>query len=164
MKKKNVKVTFVLTYVIMSWLTVFFIGKRSFFRFLPVASFTNLFISVFSYIANKYKWWKTKNPVSPGYVDFTYTLGPYFLATLWIFKLTFGNFPKYLITNMVLNIIHSFGFVKIAEKVGVFKLNIKHTTWYFICIALSIIIYGYQYVVEQTIKNSKIEKDHIRTT
>ncbi|MGN7467844.1 hypothetical protein ACTHO5_25795 [Cytobacillus praedii] len=57
-------------------------GKNSFFRFLPVASFTNLFISLLSVIANKKKWWINKNPLSPGLVDFTYILGPFFVATL----------------------------------------------------------------------------------
>lgn len=88
------KKTFALAMLIVPWLTVPFMGKKSFFRFLPVASFTNLFISVFSLIANKKKWWVNKNPLSPGPIDFTYILGSYFVATLWIFKLTYGNFPN----------------------------------------------------------------------
>jgi hypothetical protein len=99
----------------------------------------------------------TRRSQSPGPIDFTYKLGPYFVATLWIFKLTFGKFPKYLITNMVLNIFNAFGLATIGEKLGIFKLKMKHTTWYFICIFLSIFIYGYQYVVEQSINKNQDE-------
>ena len=152
------KKTFALAMLIVPWLTVPFMGKRNFLRFLPVASFTNLFLSVFSLIANKKKWWITKNPVSPGPIDFTYILGPYFVATLWIFKLTFGNFPKYLIINMVLNIFNAFLLPPIGRKFGIIKFKMmKHTVWYFICIFLSIIIYGYQYFVEQSINKNQDE-------
>jgi hypothetical protein len=127
-------------------------GKNSFFRFLPVACFTNLFISVLSVIANKRKWWINKNPLSPGLVDFTYKLGPFFVATLWIFKLTYGKFPKYLITNMILDVINAYPHAQIWEKVGIFKLKkINHTIWYFICVGFAIVIYGFQYMIEKSI-------------
>lgn len=94
----NKKMAFALGMLIIPWLTVPFLGKKSFFRFLPVASFTNLFISMFSVIANKRKWWENKNPLSPGLVDFTYILGPFFVATLWIFKY-FGAFLFHALDN-----------------------------------------------------------------
>ncbi|WP_053437458.1 hypothetical protein [Sporosarcina globispora] len=82
MSKHNRKITFSLAMVLFPWLTVPFMGKSSFFRFLPVACFTNLFISLLSVIANKKNWWVNKNPLSPGLVDFSYILGPFFVATL----------------------------------------------------------------------------------
>lgn len=155
MAKKNIKIAFSLSILIIPWLTVPFIGKRNFFRFLPVASFTNLIISVFSLFCYKKKWWITKNPLSPGAIDFTYILGPYFVATLWIFKLTYGNFPKYLITNIILDLFNAFPLPYIGKKIGIVKfIKMKHTTWYFICVFLSIIIYGYQLVVEKSIRKA----------
>lgn len=155
MVKHNTKMAFSLVTLILPWLTVPFMGKRNFIRFLPVASFTNLFLSVFSLFCYRKKWWITKNPLSPGPIDFTYILGPYFVATLWIFKLTFGNFPKYLMTNMVLDLINAFPLPYIGSKVGVVKfIKMKNKTWYFICVSLAIIIYGFQYVVEQSIKKA----------
>ncbi|MDN3017217.1 hypothetical protein PH210_13545 [Paenibacillus sp. BSR1-1] len=151
--KNNIKIAFSLATLILPWLTVPFMGKRSFFRFLPVASFVNLILSVFSLFCYKKKWWITKNPLSPGPIDFTYILGPYFVATLWIFKLTFGNFPKYIMTNMVLDLINAFPLPYIGNKVGVVKfIKMKNSTWYFICVFLAIIIYGFQSVVEKSIK------------
>ncbi|RID82427.1 hypothetical protein D1953_18300 [Peribacillus asahii] len=132
-----------------------FYGEKTFFRFLPVASFVNLFISVLSVIANKKKWWVNKNPLSLGFVDFTYILGPFFVTTLWVFKLTYGNFQKYLITNMVVDAICAYPFAQLWEEVGIFKLKkLNHTIWYFICVSLAIIIYGYQYIVEKSINKN----------
>lgn len=156
MYKQNKKKAFSLAMLIIPWLTVPFMGKISFFRFLPVASFINLFISVLSLISNKKKWWRNKNPLSPGSIDFSYILGPYFVATLWIFKLTYGNFPKYLITNIVLDSINAFPFASFWERVGIFKFEkMKHITWYFISVCLAILIYGYQYMAEQSIRQKK---------
>lgn len=155
MYKYNKKKVFSLAMIIIPWLTVPFMGKKSFLRFLPVASFINLFLSVFSLTANQKKWWVNKNPLSPGSVDFSYILGPYYVATLWIFKLTYGNFPKYLITNMMLDLVNAFPLGSLWEKVGLFKFQkMKHVTWYFICVVLSVFIYGFQYLVEQSIRET----------
>lgn len=157
--KYKKKMAFSLTTLIFPWLTVPFMGKRNFIRFLPVASFTNLILSVFSLISYRKKWWITNNPLSPGPIDFTYILGPYFVATLWIFKLTFGNFPKYLMTNMLLDLINAFPLPYIGKKFGIVKfLKMKHSTWYFICVSLAVIIYGFQYFVEQSIKIAPRDK------
>lgn len=154
MNKYNKKKTFALCMLIIPWLTVPFMGRNSFFRFLPVACFTNLFISVLSLVANRKKWWVDKNPISPGPIDFTYILGPFFVATLWIFKLTYGKFPKYLATNMGLDLINAFPFAEIWERLGIFKLKkMNHMIWYFICVVFSVIIYGFQYIIEKSIRN-----------
>jgi len=160
MVKYNKKMVFSLATLILPWLTVPFMGKRSFLRFLPVASFVNLLLSVFSLICYRKKWWRTNNPLSPGPIDFTYILGPYYVATLWIFKLTYGNFAKYLTTNMVLDLINAFPLPKIGKKFGIVKfIKMKHTTWYFICVFLSIVIYGFQYTVEHSIKQASSNKN-----
>ncbi|MEH7110552.1 hypothetical protein V7083_22755, partial [Bacillus sp. JJ1764] len=79
-------------------------------------------------------------------------------------KLTFGNFPKYLITNVALNTLTAFPMAYAWEKVGAFKFKkINHIGWYFICIILSIIIYGYQYLVEKTIVNQNKMKSEKTT-
>ncbi|KKI92858.1 hypothetical protein WQ54_06635 [Bacillus sp. SA1-12] len=159
MVKYKSKVAFSLATIIIPWLTVPFMGKRNIIRFLPVASFVNLFLSVFSLICYRKKWWKTNNPLSPGPVDFTYILGPYFVATLWIFKLTYGNFPKYLITNAVLDLINAYPMPYIGNRFGIVKfIKMKHTVWYFINVSLAIIIYGFQYVVEQSIRKASGDK------
>ncbi|WP_078382007.1 hypothetical protein [Sutcliffiella halmapala] len=155
MVKINYRIAFSLATLILPWLTVPFMGKRNFIRFLPVASFVNLILSVFSLISHRRKWWITNNPLSPGPIDFTFLLGPYFVATLWIFRLTYGNFPKYLITNMVLDLINAYPLPVIGNFFDIVKFKkMKHSVWYLINISLAVIIYGFQYLVEKSIKKA----------
>lgn len=67
-----------------------------------------------------------------------------------------------MITNVVLNTLNAFPMAQTWEKVGTFKFKkINHIGWYFICIILSIIIYGYQYLVEKTIVNQNKMKSEL---
>ncbi|MYL31601.1 hypothetical protein GLW03_17415 [Halobacillus halophilus] len=155
MAKPKLKIIFPVTLFILSWLSAFFLGKRTFFRYLPIASFTSLIISVLSVVSNQRKWWENNNPLSPGPVDYTYKIGPFFLATIWIFKFTYGTFKKYVWLNALLNIINAYALAEVWERLGLFKLKkINHTIWYFICVHLSIIIYGVQFLMEKAIRNS----------
>ena len=148
-----------LSVLIIPWLTVPFIGIRSFVRFLPVATFANLVISVFTVIANRKKWFKNKNPLfSNAPIDYTYILGAHFIGTLWIFKLTYGSFRKFLITNIVLDWVNIFLFGGFLKKVGIFKMKRMSPSMYWcITVILAVILYGYQYIVEKVIRqtNSK---------
>lgn len=54
-----------LSTLIVPWLTVPFIGKTSFIRFLPAATFANLILSLCSVVADRKKLWKLKNPIFP---------------------------------------------------------------------------------------------------
>jgi hypothetical protein len=48
-------------------LTTPLIGKNSFVRFLPVATFIGYIFSFLSEIADRRKWWKVKNALFPNY-------------------------------------------------------------------------------------------------
>lgn len=59
-------------------------------------------------------------------------------------------------TNIVIDAICAYPFAQLWEKVGVFKFKkLNHTIWYFICVSLAIIIYGYQYIVEKSINKNQ---------
>lgn len=39
------------------------------------------------------------------------------------------------------------------ENIGIFKLKkMNHTVWYVICVGFAIVIYGFQYIIEKTIR------------
>ncbi|TCN20423.1 hypothetical protein [Mesobacillus foraminis] len=59
----NKKMVASLSMLLLPWLTVPFLGK-SFFRFLPAATFVNLFITVLSVIANRKKWYIQESFIS----------------------------------------------------------------------------------------------------
>ncbi|MGJ9459850.1 hypothetical protein [Oceanobacillus sp. CF4.6] len=147
MDKKKI---YQLAVLILPWLTVPFLRRKSFFRFLPAASFISLFLNLLSVTSNKQRWWKTKNPLFGVPIDYPYILGTYFVGTLWIFKLTYGNFPKYIITNLLVNLLNAYPFMYISEKLGVIKFKkMTKTMWYFITVLMSLWIYGFQFIVEK---------------
>lgn len=141
--------------LVIPWLSTPLMGKKSFVRFLPVATFVGYVFSFLSEIADRNKWWKVKNALFPKYrLDFSYLLGLFFIVTIWIFKLTYRNFFKYLITNIVVDYFFIFYIVKFFTKVGVFefkKMRPKH--FYILSVVTAIVIYFYQSIVERTIVN-----------
>lgn len=139
--------------LVIPWLTTPLMGKNSFVRFLPVATFVGYVFCFLSEIAYRNKWWKVKNALFPNYrLDFSYLLGLFFIVTIWVFKLTYKNFFKYLLINIVIDYIFVFYIVKFFTKVGVFefkKMRPKH--FYILSVVTAIVIYFYQLIVERTI-------------
>lgn len=143
-----------LVILIVPWLTVPLIGKKSFIRFLPATTFVNLLISLFSVVAEKKKLWKVKNPLFPyTAVDFSYLVGLFFVTTIWVFKLTYGNFLKYILLNVVLDYFLSFPIIKFFTKIGIFEFKkMRPVHFYYLSVFLAFVIYWYQYVIERVIK------------
>ncbi|NRD76793.1 hypothetical protein HPT25_04715 [Bacillus sp. BRMEA1] len=146
--------------LIIPWLTAPLIGKNTFIRFLPVATFIGYIFGFISEIADNRKWWKVKNALFPKYhLDISYLFGLYFIVTIWVFKLTFGNFYKYLTTNIVIDLVFSYPIVKFFTKVGVFEFKkMQPKDFCIISILMSIFIYFYQTVVERVIVKEKIKE------
>lgn len=72
----------------------------------------------------KKKLWKIKNPLFPhSPIDFSYQLGLFFVTTIWVFKLTFGNFKKYLLLNVVIHYLLSYPILKALTKFGLFEFK-----------------------------------------
>jgi hypothetical protein len=142
--------------LLLPWLTVPLIGRNSFIRFLPVTTFVNFILALVSIPADNRKWWKVKNPLFPkSVIDFSYLLGLFFIGTIWIFKLTYGNFVKYLITNVVMDSLLAFPVTSFFKKVGVFEFKkMKKINFFYITVSLAIILYGYQYTIEKIIRKS----------
>lgn len=140
--------------LVLPWLTAPFLGKQAFKRFTSVAIFTNILWSLLSVIANKMQWWKAnliflKNVL----VDIPFVIGMYFVTTIWVFKLTYGNFKKYLALNALLDFLLAFPIVKFYDKMGAFRLRkMRPTFFYLILLSLAVIIYAYQSVMEKMIK------------
>jgi len=146
----NKKKALSLCTLVLPWLTTPMIGKNSFIRFLPVATFIGYIFSLLSEIADKRKWWKVRNGLFPdSRLDFSYLLGIFFITTIWVFKVAYKNFLKYLLINVVIDYIFVFHIVKFFTKVGVFefkKMRPKH--FYILSVGSAIIIYFYQLLVE----------------
>jgi hypothetical protein len=56
---------------------------------------------------------------------------------------------------LVLDVINAYPFAQIWENLGIFKLKkMNHTIWYFLCVGFAIVIYGFQYIIEKSIRKA----------
>ncbi len=110
-------------------------------------------------MADKKKLWKVKNGLFRGYVlDVSYLYGLFFIVTIWFFKLTYGNFIKYLVTNIIGDYIFTFHIVKFFTKVGTFEFKkMRPNHFFIISVFLAVVIYFYQRMIERVIFIEKKE-------
>ncbi|WP_042463356.1 hypothetical protein [Neobacillus dielmonensis] len=132
--------------VIGSWSTVFFIPKNMLKKYIPVATFATLLVLIQSMLSIPFKWWTVKggllNKVTN---DLSFILGPFFIGTIWIFRLTFGKFWIYLITNVLMDLFLAYPVNGLMQKLKVYKLvNFKPKHIFYTASSFALVIYGFQ--------------------
>ncbi|WP_394233930.1 hypothetical protein [Niallia oryzisoli] len=130
-----------------SWLSLVFLPKRSFRKYLPVANLAVGLILLTSLFSLPFKLWIVeKGGIKEKiYTDLSLILGPFFSGTLWIFHLTYGRFGAYLLLNMIMNFLLAFPLCTIFQKLKLFKLVHFRPIHIFVTyIFYSIMLYGYQ--------------------
>jgi hypothetical protein len=100
---KNQKL-FLLAILIVPWLTVPFLGRSAFKKYLPAAIFISTFTKAIDLFGEQKKWWRFYKGIPPLDSMNFFNFGSYFVSSLWILKLTYGKFPIYLISNTILHI------------------------------------------------------------
>lgn len=141
--------------MVLPWLTAPLLGKATFKRFTPIAVVTNVLWSIMSIYAKNQNWWKA-NPfiLKKTKIDIPFVTGLFFVTTLWVFKLSFGNFKKYFALNAIFDLLLAFPIVWFYEKMGAFKLRgLKSTYFYLIILSLAVVIYGIQTMFENVTEN-----------
>ncbi|MBY0200394.1 hypothetical protein ACQKGA_28375 [Priestia megaterium] len=150
-----------LALLLLPWLSLFKINKMTFKRYLPVLTFSSLVIALLSELSKSYRWWKVKKPLFPKLSsDISFIFGPFFIANLWVFKLTYGNFKNYMLVNSLFDYMFAYPLTTIAEKLKVYKMvNMSRLQLFTLSIATSIINYLYQFFIEDVLKTkSEIKK------
>src|SRR4051812_16639939 len=98
--RKNKMILLVI--MILPWLSMPFIGKRTIKRFYPGALFICVWVFFESMIAKKRTWWRFYEKLTPtGTGEMPLIIGPFFVGSLWILKFTFGNIIRYFFVNLI---------------------------------------------------------------
>lgn len=147
---------FYITLLILPWLTVPFLGRDSFKKYFPAAIFMCTFTKGLDLFGEKKKWWRVYKGIQPLNSDNFFNFGPYLVTCLWILKLTFGKFPLYLISNLILQIcfislggLKFFKHFKIASIEGITKFQ-----FLVIDFLRALILYGFQ-IINNFSQNTK---------
>jgi hypothetical protein len=137
--------------VAVPWLSLLFIGRRSFKRF----SFAGIFIIVFEIFNHLYghkrKWWKFYNKRKSFMRDeLPFSIGPYMPLSMWLLKLSYGNFGKFIMLNAIADAIFAFFFIDVLKRLKIIGLNnLSHIQFFFYLHYKAYILYGVQYLFEK---------------
>jgi hypothetical protein len=140
------------------WLTVPLMGKNSFKRIFPASVFIALVTSWENAIAKKRKWWWWYEKLHPRLSgSFPFVWGPFMVGSMWILKLTYGKFYRYLIINLIVDSIFTFILVdKWLTKWGIASLvRMKKIQLSLLLFIDSILLYGFQTLIERIKKVNK---------
>ncbi|WP_394139931.1 hypothetical protein [Cytobacillus oceanisediminis] len=136
--------------MIFPWVSLPLLGRRAIKRFLPATVFICLVVKIMNIIAEKRKWWWFYTSVhSKIKGDIPFILGPYFISSLWVLKMTYGKFPLFLITNAILHFLFVFPGGKLLKNLGIVSLvRINSIQLFFILLIRAVLLYSFQFAKE----------------
>lgn len=142
---------FNLAIIAVPWLSLLFIGKKSFKRY----SFAGVFIVVFEIINHIYghrrNWWKFYDGYKSFFKDeLPFSIGPYMAVSMWILKYSYGNFKKFVLLNVIGDGLFAFVLIDILKKYKIISLNgLNHIQFFFYLHYKAYLLYGVQYLYEK---------------
>ncbi|PLS04046.1 hypothetical protein CVD27_12875 [Neobacillus cucumis] len=140
---------------LLSWLTVFLIPKKSIKRFIPVTILSALITVTVTFIGSNYAFWDVKSGGTKRKMWnlLSLVLGYFPLGCLWIFHLTFGKFPLFLLVVFFKNLFFGFGVIPVLEKLN-FIQYVKFTRIHHVVVTIiySLILYKYQLFFDKPTK------------
>jgi hypothetical protein len=108
-------------------------------------------VRIVNFIAKKRKWWwwyQTLHPKLSGVIPFIW--GPFFIGSLWILKLSYGKFFRYMLLNLTIDSAFTYGLVYYLQKYGIASLvRLKKINLLLIFSLEALLLYGFQYFKEK---------------
>ena len=160
MKIKSSK-SFLLAILILPWLTIPLLGKEAFKKYLPAAIFICTFTKAIDIFGENKKWWQFYKGIPPFNSMNFFNFGPYFATSLWMLKMTYGNFLLYLIVNFLLHVLFIFlGGIKFVTHYKIFSLvNLTKSQYLGIDFLRALLLYGFQYLTDLSHPKKNIDKN-----
>lgn len=131
--------------LIIPWLSLLFLKKETVKRYMPVAIFTALLMTIYNELAFTYKFWVLKVEIFPQVITAVpFVYGAFVAMVIWIFHFTYPRFWVFFVTNVIADFLFAFPLNAFFEAIGLYKL-INHNSWILwgAFVALSVVIYGY---------------------
>jgi len=133
-------------FLILPWITVFFMRRATLKRFMPVAILSALIVTIVFEIAHALHWWTMIEAIVPwGYItNVSFAYGIFVAGTLWIYAFTFGRLWLYLLTNAVIDGLQAFVFHQFFEG-RIYRLDrIEEWQVFLLMYGTAIVLYIYQ--------------------
>ncbi|MBB2479665.1 hypothetical protein H5P36_05640 [Bacillus sp. APMAM] len=155
--KNTYKYIFLMT--IIPWLSVPFIGSKTFKRFLPGSLFMCFYLIVEGMIAQKKKWWWFPIGIKPNIVgEFPLIFGPFLVGSIWILKYTYGKFALYFKTNLLIDAFFTYLMIPCLKKIGYVSLvRLSKFRLSILFLIKSVVMYLFQYFYEKFRNQRRME-------
>jgi len=131
------------------------LGRDTIKRFLPSTILICIVVRLMNISAKKRKWWvfySSVHPKVPG--DIPFIIGPFFILSLWILKMTFGKFPLYVVTNTITHFLFAFPGLKFLKRLGIVSLVRLSPIQFVLILELrAFLLYGSQFAIEKMKQN-----------
>ncbi|KHF38643.1 hypothetical protein [Halalkalibacter okhensis] len=146
---------FNLLMIILPWLTVPFLVKHDFKKFLPGTIFMSIYLLFEASIAEKRRWWTFYAKIHPkvwGIIPLI--IGPFFIGSIWILKFTYGKFFRYLVLNLVVDGFFTYLLIPWLTKIKYVSLvRLKRYQLSLLFLLKSVLMYGFQYYFENKVSD-----------
>ncbi|MFD1849800.1 hypothetical protein [Oceanobacillus bengalensis] len=141
--------------LLIPWLSLLFIGKQSFKRFSLAGIVIVAFELINHKIGQKRNWWffydKRKSFVTN---ELPFSIGPYMPLSMWLLKLSYGNFKKFIWLNVLFDGAFAFMFINLLKKVKIIGLNKLSNIQFFLYLHYkAYLLYSVQYLAERKMKD-----------
>lgn len=129
--------------LILPWLSLLFVQQRDIKRYITVGLLSTLLSIIVTEIGIKYGWWRINETIFPSSVLPTYSYGLFPIIPIWVFKLTYGNFKRYIIFDTILNFIFAYVILPWLGNRGMIDFEGRLQVFVF-ATTIAIIIYIFQ--------------------
>lgn len=145
-------VLFNLAIIIIPWLSLIFIGKRSIKRYSLASVIVCYFETINHLYGHKRKWWRFYDKQNFFIRDeLPFDIGPYMPLSMWILKISYGNFKKFVLINAFANGLFTFVGMPLFKRMKIVGVNRLNYFQFFIYIHYkAYILYAIQYLLERT--------------
>ncbi|WP_239673378.1 hypothetical protein [Mangrovibacillus cuniculi] len=137
--------------MLLPWLLIPLLGKSAFKRFFPSGIFISFVVLFVNWIARKRRWWKWYDAFSPKITwVIPFTWGPFLIGAMWILKLTYGNFLRYIALNIIIDGMFTYGLGYYLKRFKIFSLlRLTKNQLMSLFMIDALILYGFHYLKEK---------------
>lgn len=151
--------------VLLPWLSLLFIGKRSLKRY----SLAGVFIVVFEILNHMYghkrNWWKFYDRRKSFFKDeLPFSIGPYLPVSMWLLKFSYGNFKKFVLLNVIADGLFAFVLIDVLKKYKIVSLNqLNHLQFFIYLHYKAYLLYGVQYLFDKMTRSRLVTNSAAET-
>ncbi|WP_100371868.1 hypothetical protein [Bacillus sp. FJAT-45037] len=145
--------------IFLSLLGTLLMSKKTLKRYMPATLFMAIFVTLESLVARKFTWWWFYKKLHPRLIgEIPLIWGPFFLGSLFVLRMTYGNFFAYIALNTGFHLFFVGPGLNFMEKRGISSLvRISRTQLFGLFFMKSMIMYSVQSLVE-SIRKKRFEE------